>query len=158
MSQPLFDNIIQIGVVVDNVDATVTQYRELLGLHHWHINYVDTDSGKGSNFRKGNAPIAAKAKIAWINIGNVELEIIEPQDEDSVYSEFLRDKGPGIHHVMFATPDHDRCAERMAANNIPVLGSGELQDTRFQMFDTQKNLGLICEIAKGDPLVPDEVP
>ncbi len=156
MSQPLFDNIIQIGVVVDNVDATVTKYRELLDLHDWHINYVDTESGKGSNFRKGKAPVPAKAKIAWINIGNVELEIIEPQDEDSVYSQFLRDKGPGVHHVMFATPNYDQCAERMAGNSIAVLGSGELQHTRFQMFDTQECLGLICEIAEGDPLVPDE--
>lgn len=156
MSHPLFDNIVQIGVVVENVDATVTKYRELLDLHEWHINYVDTDSGKGSNFRKEDKRISTKAKIAWINIGNVELEIIEPQDEDSVYSQFLRDKGPGIHHVMFATRDYNQCAERMAANNIAVLGCGELQHTRFQMFDTQKRLGLICEIAEGDPLVPDE--
>jgi len=156
MSQPLFENIVQIGVVVENVDAAVAKYRELLDLHDWHINYVDTGSGKGSNFRKGNAPIVAKAKIAWIHVGNVELEIIEPQDEESVYSRFLRDKGPGIHHVMFATPDYEHCAERMAANNIAVLGSGELRHTRFQMFDTQVSLGLICEIAEGDPLVPDE--
>ena len=84
MSQPLFNDIVQIGVVVENADATVAKYRELLALRDWHINYVDTEMGKGSNFRKGDKPIVAKAKIAWINIGNVELELIEPQDEDSV--------------------------------------------------------------------------
>lgn len=156
MSQPLFDQILQIGIVVTDVDLTVASYRELLGLHEWHINYVDTDGGKGKNFRNGKSSIAAKAKIAWISLGSVELEIIEPQDDASVYSQFLKERGPGIHHVMFATPDYEGCAQEMAANNVPVLGSGELQQTRFQMFDTQESLGLICEIAEGKELVPDE--
>ena len=156
MSQPLFNDVIQIGVVVDDVDASVAKYRELLGLQDWHINYVDTAIGKGNNFRKGHTPIVARAKIAWINIGNVELEIIEPQDEESVYAHFLRDKGPGIHHVMFATSDYDKCSAKMARNNVGVIGSGELQQTRFQMFDTEKDLGLICEIAEGKSLVPNE--
>ena len=95
MSQALFDNIVQIGVVVENADATISNYRQLLDLHDWHINYVDTESGKGSNFYKENIPITAKAKIAWINIGNVELEIIEPLDQDSVYTQFLQENGPG---------------------------------------------------------------
>jgi catechol 2,3-dioxygenase-like lactoylglutathione lyase family enzyme len=156
MSQPLFNDIVQIGIVVKNVDTTVAQYRELLGIQDWHINFVDTATGKGSNFRKGDKPIIARAKIAWINIGNVELEIIEPRDEESVYAQFLRDKGPGIHHLMFATSDYDKCSTTMAENNVRVLGSGELQQTRFQMFDTEKDLGLICEIADGGALTPDE--
>lgn len=155
MSEPLFDNIVQIGIVVRDADTTVKQYRELLGLREWHINYVDTEQGKGSHFHKAEKPIAAKAKIAWINIGNVELELIEPQDEDSVYSQFLAEKGPGIHHVMFTTSDYDKCSERMVANNVDVIGGGELQETRFKMFDTANLLGVICEIADGEPLVPD---
>lgn len=111
---------------------------------------------KASNFHKESKPIAVKAKIAWINCGNVELEMSEPQDEESVYRQFLREKGPSIHHVMFATPNHDNCAERMAANDIAVLGSGELQHTRLQMFDTEKSLGLNCEKAESGPLLPDD--
>ena len=38
-----------------------------------------------------------------------------------------------------------------------ILGSGALQHTRFQLFDTQADLGLICEIAEGEPLVPDRI-
>lgn len=38
MSQPLFNDIVQIGVVVKNADATVAKYRELLDLQDWHTN------------------------------------------------------------------------------------------------------------------------
>lgn len=156
MSQPLFDNIVQIGIVVADADATVEKYRELLGLGDWNINHVDTENSQGGNFHTQGKPIAAKARIAWTQIGNVELELIEPRDEDSVYAVFLREKGPGIHHVMFATPDYDECVARMAAQGIGSLGGGELQHTRFQMFDTAQSLGVICEIAAGEPLIPDE--
>ena len=157
MSQPLFDNIVQIGIVVTDANAAVEKYGELLGLRDWNINHVDTENGQGDHFHTRGKPIVAKAKIAWTQIGNVELELIEPRDEDSVYARFLHEEGPGIHHVMFATPDYDECVARMAAQGVATLGGGELQHTRFQMFDTAQSLGVICEIAVGEPLVPDEV-
>ena len=77
MNQPLVTDVVQIGVVVNNVDETVRHYREILDLHKWHINYVDTRSGMGADFRIRNHSVEVKAKIAWIQIGNVELELIE---------------------------------------------------------------------------------
>ena len=155
MSNRLFNEVVQIGIVVNDAASTVRRYRELLGLNDWRFNEVDTTNGKGANFRNGEQPIEARALIAWMPLGNVELELIEPRDETSVYAEFLRDKGPGIHHVMFVTPDYDHCVKHMASRGVATLGSGELQNTRFQLFDTQAELGMICEIAAGEPLIPD---
>jgi 4-hydroxyphenylpyruvate dioxygenase-like putative hemolysin len=155
MAKPVFDNILQIGVVVRDARQTADQYKDLLGLDDWNVNHVDTRAGVGRDFHREGRPIQAKARIVWMNIGNVELELIEPQDEDSVYAIFLREKGPGIHHVMFSTPDYQSCAERMARHQISVMAGGELQQTQFQMFDTRETLGLICEIADGGALVPD---
>lgn len=153
---PSFNCIIQIGIVVFDVDKAVEGYRAILQINEWKINYVDTMVGKGADFHKHGKPIDAKAKIAWANIGNVELELIEPQDQHSLYSEFLREHGPGIHHLMLGTGDFGRCQEHMARHNIATVGGGEFQDTRFQMFNSQDALGFICEIADGGPLVPDE--
>jgi len=63
---------------------------------------------------------------------------------------------PGIHHVMLGTSDYATCLEHMDSQKIAAIGGGELQGTRFQMFDTQELLGFICEIAEGEPLVPDQ--
>ena len=64
---------------------------------------------------------------------------------------------PGIHHVMLATPDYEKCSATMAKNGVGLIGGGELQQTRFQMFDTEKDLGFLCEIAEGGELIPDKV-
>jgi len=154
--ETLFDSVIQIGIVVSDVNKAIEGYRDLLQVRKWNINQVDTLTGKGGNFHKYGKPIQAKAKIAWVNIGNVELELIEPQDQHSLYAEFLRERGPGIHHVMLGTSDYATCLEHMDSQKIAAIGGGELQGTRFQMFDTQELLGFICEIAEGEPLVPDQ--
>jgi methylmalonyl-CoA/ethylmalonyl-CoA epimerase len=155
MDQPLFSDVVQIGIVVQSAEDTARRYQELLGITDWHFNEVDTENGKGANFRSHGEPIEAKALLVWTQLGNVELELIEPKDQDSVYAKFLRERGPGIHHVMFATGDYDACLDRMQANGISTLLSGELQNTRFQLLDTADTLGVMIEIADGEPLVPD---
>jgi len=156
MNQPLFTDVLQIGVVVNNVDETVIHYQEILGLYDWHINYVDTQKGIGAEFRTRNREVNVKAKIAWITIGHVELELIEPQDENSVYAEFLKEKGPGVHHVMFATEDYEKCKQKLLDNQLLLLAEGKLQQTECVLFDSLSKLGMVLEIAKGEPLVPDE--
>jgi methylmalonyl-CoA/ethylmalonyl-CoA epimerase len=156
-SEALFSNVIQIGIIVSDVNKAIEGYRDLLQVKRWNINHVDTAIGKGGNFYKNGKAIQAKAKIAWVNFGNVELELIEPQDQHSLYADFLREHGPGIHHIMLGTSDYVSCLNHMDSQNIAAIGGGELQGTRFQMFDTQELLGFICEIAEGGPLLPDQV-
>jgi len=147
---------VQIGIVVPSVDSAVKNYATLLGITDWNINYVDTDHGKGRNFRVGGKEVAVKVKIAWAKIGEIELELIEPQDDSSIYAEYLRSNGSGVHHLMFGTDNYQNTLEEMDRHGVTSTASGELQSTEFQSFDTRQMLGTICEFATGDPLVPDE--
>ena len=69
----------------------------------------------------------------------------------------MRTRGQGVHHIMFRTPNYEDCARRLTDEGISVLGESELQETRFHLFDTTADLGLICEIAEGGALVPDSI-
>jgi 4-hydroxyphenylpyruvate dioxygenase-like putative hemolysin len=149
------EDIVQIGLVVRDAAATALQYRKMLGVQDWYLNEVDTQRGKGRRFHHRGRAIKAKALIAWARVGSVELELIEPRDEDSAYAVFLRDKGPGIHHVMFGCADFEASSRRLAEQGVVELAGGELQQTRFKLFDARESLGLICEIAAGGELLPD---
>ncbi len=148
--------IVQIGIVVPSVDAAVKNYATLLGITDWNINYVDTDLGKGRNFRVGGKDVVVKAKIAWAKVGEIELELIEPQDDSSIYAEYLRSNGPGVHHLMFSTNDYQHTVEQMHRHGVKKFVTGELQTTEFRLFDTRQMLGTISEFATGNPLIPDE--
>jgi catechol 2,3-dioxygenase-like lactoylglutathione lyase family enzyme len=153
---PLVTGVAQIGIVVANVAEAVDRYRHLLGIDDWFVNYVDTESGVGrATMRDQETDL--KVKIASAHLGGVELELIEPQDDTSIYAEFLHTRGPGVHHVMFDAPDDGRLADRLSADNFEVLIEGELQQSRFHVFDTEHDLGLAIEVATGDAPQPDEV-
>lgn len=150
-----FSGVVQIGIVVRDLDHAVARYETLLGWKDWNFNAVDTRAGKGSRFTFGGAPIEARARIAWMEVGGIEIELIEPQDENGVYAKFLRDRGPGLHHVMLATADYGASLADFEREGYAVVASGELQQTRFALLDTVEDLGMLVELAEGGPLEPD---
>lgn len=156
MSAAKINGVVQIGILVRSADEAVRQYAKLLGVNDWNINFVDTGKGKGQNFRSGQTNVAVKAKIAWATIAGIEFELIEPQDTTSIYAQHLETHGPGVHHVMFGTDDYDDTLSSLDDSGVERILSGELQATRFQLFDTQDALGVISEFAEGDALIPDK--
>jgi catechol 2,3-dioxygenase-like lactoylglutathione lyase family enzyme len=149
-------SIVQIGIVVADVRHSIRKYGRLLGIRRWHINQVDSANGIGRHFRTVEGDITVKATIAWADVTGIESELIEPNDETSPYARYLRECGPGVHHIMFATDDYDADVGSLEEHGVPVLLSGELQATDFQLFDSRATLGTFIELARGDALVPDE--
>lgn len=150
------DAVVQIGIVVADARKAANEYARLLGLRKWHINRVDTRRGVGRNFRTAGGDIPVKATIAWTNIGDIEIELIEPNDEASPYATYLRESGPGVHHIMLAADDYDAAVDSLEERGVPILLSGELQATEFHLFDSRATLGTIIELARGGSLIPDE--
>jgi len=157
MSDFEINGIAQIGILVRSIDVAIEQFAKLFGIDEWNINHVDTAREDGGRFQSGGQDVSVKAKIAWVTLGAVELELIEPEDTTSVYAQFLETHGPGIHHLMFDTDDYQQTLNCLRDDGVEEMLSGELQKTRFQMFDTRPTLGLLSEFAVGDALVPDEI-
>jgi catechol 2,3-dioxygenase-like lactoylglutathione lyase family enzyme len=148
--------IVQVGIVVADARRATREYSRLLGIRRWHINHVDSANGVGRRFRSADGDTTVKATIAWTSIAGVEIELIEPNDETSPYATYLRESGPGVHHIMVATDDYDADVSSLVEGGVPILLSGELQATEFQLFDSRATLGTIIEVARGGALVPDE--
>ncbi len=148
--------VVQIGIVVADARKAASEYARLLGLREWHINHVDTSKGIGRNFRSAEGEIHVKATVAWSTIGDIEIELIEPNDEASPYAVYLRESGPGVHHIMLAAADYDAEVDSLEKRGVPVLLSGELQSTAFHLFDTRAALGTFIELARGGALLPDD--
>ena len=155
MSDGLFTGIVQIGIVVADAEAAARKYRELLGIASWSINQVDTERGVGTGFRVLGKDSPTKAKIAWATVNGVEIELIEPRDDTSVYAEFLRSRGPGVHHIMLGTEDFEGASAHLEDGGLALIAEGELQQSRFQLFDGSAELGVVVEIAEGEVLQAD---
>ena len=92
-----FGSPVQIAWVTPDLDATETALTGLLGVKKWirlpEVHFApDTCSYLGR-------PADFVASISLSYLGDMQLELIEPVRGPNIYSDFLRDGGPGLHHI-----------------------------------------------------------
>ena len=150
-----FEKLLQIGIVTDNVEASVAQFKNF-GFENW------TEMPFESRFIPGmtlnGEPSDLRFNGAMYSDGNLEIELIEPVSE-SVFMDWLREHGPGIHHLALKPVGDfdDFMAEYKAMGYEPLIEVLDGTKTRgFTYLDTFKSLGFFTEIHKGAPGNPDE--
>lgn len=80
--------------------------------------------------------------FATLEIPNaqIQFELIEPLGEDSFVARFLRERGPGFHHMTVIVDDVTRAAAQLEAHNIRpfggVRGEGEWKQTFIHPKDS----------------------
>jgi len=102
-----------IAIVVDEIDEALHFWRDALGLQVAHIEEVpDQDS-----------------IVAFLPVGNAEIELVKPTSDESGVARYLKKSGPGIHHICFEVDDIEASLESLKAsgirliNNEPVIGA-----------------------------------
>ncbi len=65
-------------------------------------------------------------RIAFVELPNTKIELMEPLGEESPILKFLeRSPAGGIHHVCYEVPDMGKAVEMLTAQGIVPLGGGE---------------------------------
>ena len=62
-----------------------------------------------------------EVRVAFLKLGEIYIELLEPTSEQSPVAKFLKKNGPGMHHVAYATDDIKaelQNAERMGCRLI----------------------------------------
>jgi hypothetical protein len=101
MAPPLFKRVRQVCTVVEDFEATVAHLVEDLGIgpfRWWHWRppaLLDT------TFRGKPEAWTMKLAITWL--GDLQYEVIQPVDGQTLYAEHLRDRGRGVQHLIMDT-------------------------------------------------------
>jgi hypothetical protein len=105
---------VQIAWVTRDLEVTEKALTTLLGAKKW-IRMPGVHFGPDSCTYRGR-PADFVADISLSYAGDTQLELIAPVTGESIYTEFLDNAGPGLHHVCIETEDVERAlAERDAA-------------------------------------------
>ena len=93
-----------------------------------------------------------KVKTAFLKVGEVKLELLEPTSPDSAIAKFLEKGGRGVHHVAFAVEDGVANAlaeceskEIRLIDKAPRLGAEKLQIAFLHPKSTCGVLTELCE-------------
>ncbi|HYM68655.1 MAG TPA: VOC family protein [bacterium] len=138
----------QIGYVVRDLDASVRAYAHRLGVGGWQL-YTYGPSLVPEMTYRGRAQ-AYRMRLAFTWWGDLQLELVEPLEGPSVYEDFLRAHGEGIHHLGVFVPDFAAAVRAMEQRGYQVIqsgrGFGARGDGAYAYFDTAASLATLLEV------------
>jgi catechol 2,3-dioxygenase-like lactoylglutathione lyase family enzyme len=102
----------QIAWVTPDLDATETALTGLLGVRKW-VRIPDVHFAPDCCSYRGE-PADFVAGISLSYLGEMQLELISPVSGENIYSEFLRDHGPGLHHICMEVESPESLAAALA--------------------------------------------
>jgi methylmalonyl-CoA/ethylmalonyl-CoA epimerase len=139
-------HLVQIGIVVPDRDRTTQLLTSLFGIGPFR--YVEWPDRAESKYYYHGVEEKIRIKQAFVQLGDVEVELIQPLEGRNGYQDFLDQTGGGIHHVLFEVKDIDPVIDELAKSGVSVLqsGTGIRPGTRWALMDTQKLLGFLVEL------------
>lgn len=78
-----------LGIAVQSIEEVLPYYENVLGLKCYAIEEVADQ----------------KVKTAFLKVGEVKLELLEPTSPESAVAKFMEKGGRGVHHVAFYVED-----------------------------------------------------
>lgn len=138
--------LVQIGIVVADRDQTTRLLTSLFGIGPFRL--VEWPDRAESKYYYRGAEEHIRIRQAFVQLGDVEVELIQPLEGRSGYSDFLDQTGGGIHHVLFEVSDIDPVIKDLAKSGVSVLqsGTGIRPGTHWVLLDTREMLGFYVEL------------
>jgi methylmalonyl-CoA/ethylmalonyl-CoA epimerase len=134
----LYTHVVQVGWVVKDLDSVV-HYWQMLGLRN--IRRAGVMEFPDVTYRGRKTPL--KLKMAFGDIGGVQIEWIQPVEGHSVYNEFLSKHGDGVHHLAYQMPSPAVMQQQIQyfkSRGVGVVQSGTWKgqkgEGRFAYLDT----------------------
>lgn len=147
----LVRNVTQVGIVVRDLDRALADYAGRLGIGPWRVYTYAPPRLTGMKLRGVETSYSMRLALAWT--GEMMWELIQPLDGPSIYKEFLRDHGEGIHHVMVDYGDRSlaEVTADFAARGWPALMEGNFLGSQFVYYETEGSLTTTIEVRWSAP-------
>lgn len=144
-----YGKCLHLGIVVADMKKAVEIFEIEMGVGPWEIS----EHAPFFADKKVNDGIGMDFAGAIFRKDGYEIELIEPIGP-SIYMDFLKEHGPGVHHVMLDTKEHYtktlEMAERVSGRK-PALSVRFPDDTPIVFYaDMLKEIGLLLEVGNTD--------
>ncbi len=136
--------VTQIGIVIRDIEKTARAYAEVFGVPVPSVQI--TDGLDKAHTRFMGEPTEARAKLAFINFGQVTIELIEPIGAPSTWQEFLDEHGEGVHHIAFVVKGMDDHIATLTTHGVPLVQKGDYTGGRYAYLDGAPRLAVLIEL------------
>ena len=95
-----------IAIAVNDANLALENYKKVLRVDKVDFEEVPTE----------------KVKVVMLNLEDTRLELLEPMDDTSPISKFLRERGEGIHHIAITADEIESDVKNALDKGMRFLG------------------------------------
>lgn len=128
-----------VAIVVEDIDAALTFWRGQLGLRLDHIEDVPSQA----------------SKVAFLPVGESEVELVEPTDPESGLAKYLSKRGEGMHHLCMEVDDIEGMLAELKEKGVRLINEEPLNlpGRRMAFIHPKSTNGVLLELYE---LIPEE--
>lgn len=131
----MLKKIDHIGIAVASLEEIIPFYRDHLGMTY-----------------KGTEEVAEqKVRVAFLQVGESKIELLEPTSDDSPVARFLEKNGSGIHHIAYQVDDIEAAIKKLetdGARMIDRLPRSGAHGARIAFLHPKSSGGVLTELCQ----------
>jgi catechol 2,3-dioxygenase-like lactoylglutathione lyase family enzyme len=136
-----FPPLYQLGYVVGDIEKACRYYESTFGIGPFSPPMEVDMTGA---ILRGKA-VETTIKVSFAQLGEVQIEFIQPVEGENPYFEFLAKNGDGIHHLAFETDNMAAAKAHFAEKGIEPVYHQDMGFMEFAYFDTSEVGGTMVE-------------
>lgn len=121
-----------VAIVVGDIEQALGFWRDGLGLELDHLEDVPSQ----------------KAQVAFLPVGDSEVELVKPTSEDNGAAKFLAERGGGMHHLCFEVDDIAAKLAELKAKGVRLINETplELPGRKMAFVHPKSTGGVLVEL------------
>jgi catechol 2,3-dioxygenase-like lactoylglutathione lyase family enzyme len=136
--------VAQVGIIVQDIERTGERYCQIFGVPKPPVIITDTPDKARTSYRGG--PTDARAKLMFFDMGQVQIELIEPIGGPSIWQEHLDKYGESVHHIAFWVKDSQGVLHFLAEHGVTEAQHGYFEGGMYRYVDSAPQLGVMLEL------------
>ena len=104
MQHPIFRSLDHLAIVVKDTEEALKIWRDKVGLKVLFSEDVNDNT----------------IRLTHLDLGNTQLQLVEPLTEEHPLQDWLREHGSGLHHFCFEVDDVQEAFEELPKQGLPT--------------------------------------
>lgn len=133
----MLTKIDHIGIAVRSIEDVLSFYEDILGIEMEGTEIVEDQ----------------KVKVAFLPIGESEIELLESTDPEGPISKYIEKKGEGIQHIAFRVENIEKALKTLKEKGVklideqPRYGAGK---AKIAFLHPKSTNGVLIELCERD--------
>lgn len=130
---PKIIKINHVAIVVEHIEDALTFWRDGLGLEIKQFKDIPEQ----------------ESRVAFLPLGESEIELVEPTSDNSGVARYLKKRGPGMHHVCFEVEDIKGSLEQLNNKGVRLINKTPQIDAdgkKYAFIHPESTNGVLVEL------------